>query len=79
MNSEVYKGKVDTPDESLARILNAAVRIKKSEDQIRRGKIRDLCTRVAKCTGADGGTFGNLFKIVTNLLLKYQIKIKIKI
>jgi hypothetical protein len=60
MNSEVYERKVDTPNESLARILNAAVRIKKSEDQIRRGKTRDLRTRVDKCTGVDGGIFGYL-------------------
>jgi hypothetical protein len=41
---------VDTTDELLARILDAAARIKKeSDDQIRR-TTRDLRTRVAKCT-----------------------------
>jgi hypothetical protein len=56
-NSEVYKREVDTIDESLARIPNAAVRIKEGEDQIRR-KTRDLRTRVAKCIEVEGGGFG---------------------
>lgn len=35
MNSEIYKRKLYTPDELLPRILDAAVRIKKREDQPR--------------------------------------------
>jgi hypothetical protein len=49
-----YKSKVETPEELLARILDAAARIKKREDQLRR-KTRDLRTRIAKCTEVDGG------------------------
>jgi hypothetical protein len=60
MTSEVCKRKVDTRDELLARILNAAARIKKREDQLRR-TTRDLCTRVAKCTEVDGGIFEHLW------------------
>ena len=45
-----------TPDELLARILDAAACVKKREDQLRR-KTGDLGTRVAECTEADGGTF----------------------
>jgi hypothetical protein len=56
MNSEVYKRKLDTPDELLPPILDATVRIKKREDQLRR-TTRDLRTRVAKCIEADGGIF----------------------
>ena len=48
-----YKSKVDTPDELLTRILDAAARIKNREDRLRR-KTRDLATRVAKCTEVDG-------------------------
>jgi len=59
MKSEPYKRKVDTPDELLARILDAAACIKKREDQLRR-KTRDLRTRVAQCTEVDGGIFGYL-------------------
>jgi hypothetical protein len=55
--SEVYKTKVDTRDELLAGILDAAARIKKREDQLRR-TTRDLC--IARCTEADGGIFEHL-------------------
>ena len=56
MISEVYNKKVDKRNELLARILDAAVSIKKREDQLRR-KTRDLRTRVAKCTEVDGVVF----------------------
>jgi hypothetical protein len=59
ISSEVYKRKVNTPDELLARILDAAACIKKREDQLRR-TTRDLRTRVAKCTEVDGGIFEHL-------------------
>jgi hypothetical protein len=49
MKIEVYKIKVDTPDELLAGILDVAGSIKKREDQLRR-TTRDLRTRVTKCT-----------------------------
>jgi hypothetical protein len=45
LKSEVYKRKVDTRHDLIARILDAAARIKKREDQVRR-TTRDL--RVAK-------------------------------
>jgi len=45
--------------ELLARILDAAARIEKREDRIRR-TTRDLRTRVAKCIATDGGIFENL-------------------
>jgi hypothetical protein len=47
MNSEIYKIRVDTKYEMLARILDAAARIRKREDQLRR-KTRDFRTRVEK-------------------------------
>jgi len=50
---------VDTPDQLLARVLDAAARIKKREDQLRR-TTRDLRTRVAKCTEVDGGIVDHL-------------------
>ena len=59
MKSEVYKRKVDTRDELVARILDAAACIKKSEDQLR-WKTRDFPTQVAKCTEVDGGIFEQL-------------------
>ena len=53
MKNEVYKRKVDTRDELFVSILDAAARIKKREDQLRRRR-RDLRTRVAKCIEVDG-------------------------
>jgi hypothetical protein len=46
--------------ELIARILDAAVHIKKREDQIRR-TTRDLRTRVANCIEVDGGICEHLF------------------
>jgi hypothetical protein len=57
---------MDTQDELLARILDAAARIKKREDQLRR-TTRDLHTRVAKCTEVNGGIFEHLWRAVTNM------------
>ena len=52
--------------ELLARILGAAARIEKCEDQLRR-KTRDLRATVAKCSEVDGGVFEHLLRTVTNL------------
>ena len=61
MNEErSLQKKVDTPDELLARILDAAACIKKREDQLRR-TTRDLRTRVAKCTEGDFGIVDNFY------------------
>jgi hypothetical protein len=59
MKSEIYKTKVARQDELLARIFDAAARIKKCADQLRR-RTCDLCTRVAKCTEVGGGIFEHL-------------------
>jgi hypothetical protein len=59
MKGEVYKIKLGSWDEPLARISDAAALKKKSEDQLRR-TTHDLRTRVAKCTEGDGGDFRTL-------------------
>jgi len=59
MKGEFYKRKVDTTDKLLSRNMDAAARVKKREDQVRRSK-RDLHSRVAKCAEADGGIFEHL-------------------
>ena len=56
MQSEVYKRKVDTRDELLARILDAAACLEKRKDQLRR-TIRHLRTGTAKCIEVEGGVF----------------------
>jgi hypothetical protein len=60
MTSEVYKRKLDKPDEFLARVLGSAAHTKKREDQLRR-TTRHLCTRVAKCFEVEDEIFEHLF------------------
>jgi len=59
MKIEVYKRKVDTPDELLSRILDAAVRLKKRQEQLRL-TTRDLRTRVEEYTKVEVG-FPNIY------------------
>jgi len=59
MKYKVYKRKLDTREEFLARILDAAVRIKQGEVQLRR-TTRDLHIRAAKCVEVDGEIFEHL-------------------
>ena len=59
LKSEVYKRKVDTRHDFIARILDAAARVKKREDQVRR-TTRDLHTPAAKGTEVDGGILESL-------------------
>jgi hypothetical protein len=56
VKGEVYKRKVDTPGELLARILDAAANIKKSEDQLSR-TTRDFRTLMAQCIEVGGWIF----------------------
>jgi hypothetical protein len=70
MKSEVYKRKVDSWDEFLARIFDAAARIQRRKDQLRR-TTRDLRTRVAKCIAV----FGVFFMLwIFNLNIKLKLK-----
>jgi hypothetical protein len=59
MKSKGYKCKVDTWEDLLAHILDAAAHIKKHEDQLRRTTC-DLHTQVAKCIEVDVG-FSNIY------------------
>ena len=63
MKSGRYKRKVDTRDEPLVRILDAAVCVNNGEDQLRR-TAPDLRTRFAKCVEVDGGIFEQLLRTV---------------
>ena len=75
MKSDVYKRKVVTPDELLARVLDAALRIKEREGQLRR-TTRDIRTRVLNWTEFDGGIFENceLQQICRFLCKRYVIE-----
>jgi hypothetical protein len=55
LKREVCKRKVGTPDELPASILDAAGRMTKGEDQLRRTTRRDLRRRAAHCIQVDGG------------------------
>ena len=57
MKSEVYTRKTDTPDELLAAILDAAARIEKREDLLRRAT-RDFSHVLQCCNSASRFTVG---------------------
>jgi hypothetical protein len=81
MKSEVQKTELNTQDELLARILDAAARIKKREDQLRR-TTRDLRTRLANCVEVGGGIFEHLLLTVTSvsfLFKQYPLNIRFKL
>jgi hypothetical protein len=59
MKTEVHKRKVDTADELLGSILDAAAGLKKREDQFRRTTLH-FRTRVANCFEVYGGIFEHL-------------------
>jgi len=60
MKSEVYKEKVSTRDELVARIMNRAVLIKQERQDDFRRATRTIAKRVEKCTEVDGGIFEHL-------------------
>ena len=60
MKSEVYNEKVNTRDESVARIMNSAALIKQEpQDDLRRAT-RTVANRVEKCIEVDSGIFEHL-------------------
>ena len=65
---------MDTTNELLAGILDAAGCIEKREDQLRR-TTRDVRTPVAKCSEGDCGILELLLWTVTNWSSKHQVKI----
>ena len=60
MKSEVYREKVNTRDELVARIMNSAALIKQERQDDLRGATRTVAKRVEKCTEVDGGIFEHL-------------------
>jgi len=60
MKSEVYKGKVNTRDELVARIMNSAALIKQErQDDVRRATLT-IAKRIEKGNEVDGGIFEHL-------------------
>jgi len=60
MKSEVYKEKVNTRDELIARIMNSAALIKQERQDDLKKATRTVAKRVGKCTEVDGGIFEHL-------------------
>jgi len=60
MKSEVYKEKVNTRDELVARIMNSAALIKQERQDDLRRSTRTVAKRVEKCVEFDGGIFEHL-------------------
>jgi hypothetical protein len=57
MKSEVYKEKVNTRDELVARIVNSVAVIKQERQDNLRRSIRTIAKRVEKCIEVGGGIF----------------------
>ena len=57
MESEVYKEKVNTRGELVARIMNSAALIKQERQDDLRRATRTVAKRVEKCVEVDGGIF----------------------
>jgi len=60
MKSEVYKEKVNTKGELVARIMSSAALIKQERQDDLRRATRTVAKRVEKCIEADGGIFEHL-------------------
>jgi hypothetical protein len=60
MKNEVYKGKVNTRDKSVARIMNSAALIKQERQDDLRIATRTVAKRAEKCIEFDGGIFEHL-------------------
>jgi len=60
MKSEVYKEKVNTKDELVARIMNSAALIKQERHNDLRRDTHTIAKRVEKCSEVDGGIFEHL-------------------
>jgi hypothetical protein len=60
MKSEMYREKVNTRDELVARIMNSAALIKQERQDGLRRATRTVGKRVEKCIEVDGGIFEHL-------------------
>jgi hypothetical protein len=60
IKSEVYKEKVNTRDELVARIMNSAALLKQERQDDLRRAMRTIVKRVEKCIEVDGRMFGHL-------------------
>ena len=64
MKSEVYKEKVNTREELVARIMNSAAIIEQERQDNLRRATRTVAKRVEKCIEVDGGIFEHFLRTV---------------
>jgi hypothetical protein len=64
MKSGVYKEKVNTRDELVARIMNSAALMKQERQDDLRRATRTIVKRAEKCTEVDSGIFEHLLRTV---------------
>jgi hypothetical protein len=60
MKSEVYKERVNTRDELVARLMNSAALIKQERQDDLSRAARTIAKKVEKCFEVDGGIFEHL-------------------
>jgi len=63
IKSEVYKEKVNTKDELVARNMNSAALIKQERQDDLRRATRTVAKRVEKCVEVDGGILDTYFEL----------------
>jgi len=71
MKSEVYKEKVNTRDELVARIMNSAALIKQERQDDLRRATRTIAKRDEMCVEVDGGILKTYFLNCCNLLRSF--------
>jgi hypothetical protein len=71
MKSGVYKDKVNTRDELVARIMNSAALIKQEHQDDLKRTTRTIAKRVEKCIEVSGGIFLTLSLNCCNLLRSF--------
>ena len=71
IKSEVYKEKVHTRDELVARIMNSAALIKQERQDDLRRATRTIAKRVEKCIEVDGGIFNTYFELLQFIEIIY--------
>jgi hypothetical protein len=71
MNSEVYKEKVNTREELVARIMNSAALIKQERQDDLRRATRIIAKRTEKCIELDAGILNTYFQLLQFIEIVY--------
>ena len=77
MKREVYKEKVNTREELVARIMNSAALTKQERQDDLRRATRTVVKRVENCIEVDGGIFEHLLLNCCSLLRSFTLPINV--